>query len=66
MNSPLNAPHATPVSRPSSTASSSGTPLVEAKPITTETSASDAPTERSIPPVTITSVIPSAISPGST
>ena len=34
--------------------------------MTTDTSASDAPTDRSMPPVTITSVMPSAISPGST
>ena len=47
-------------------ASHSGTPEPNAKPSTTETSASDAPTDRSIPPVTITSVIPSAIRPGST
>ena len=62
---PLKAPPATPTRTPATIASGSGRPALKLKPMVTDTSAISEPTERSIPPVRMTKVMPSATSPAS-
>jgi hypothetical protein len=62
----LKKPAARPTTSPKRIAAGSGIPAWNENPIATETRASAAPTERSIPPVMMMSVMPSAMRPTST
>ena len=59
-SAPLSAPQPTPAAMPASAASTGGAPARRTAAITTVASAMIAPTERSMPPDTITMVMPSA------
>ena len=66
MKTLLKNPAAIPTTRPNRMASGSGSPAAKVKPTATETSARFDPTERSMPPVMMIRVIPSAMRPTST
>ncbi len=63
MKNPFTAPHASPASRPRLNATCQLYSFVSASPATIATSPMIEPTDRSMPPVMITQVIPSAMMP---